>query len=205
MTNTNKTIMSDKTKTYTPTADIAKTHNRKLQGCVGILNGEYVADITFDKGVISATDPCYNGDVWCRKDNIKIVPGDYQVNTYTDDNGRVTILQIILKDQSVIDRFNSKSENIDKSWRTIAENIGVDAGLCGFFQDKPDFTDKEWEDFCQNISYDGDGNLWEGKRPNEKGFFTESGYGDGIYSCHAIRMAVGNRKTPRIVALELRF
>ena len=205
MTNANKTIMSDKTKTYTPTTNIAAPRPRKVQGCIGILNGEYVADITFEKGIISATDPCYNGNVWCRKDNIKIVPGDYQVNTYTDDDGRVTILQIILKDQSVIDRFNSKSENIDKSWRTIAENIGVDAGLCGFFQDKPDFTDEEWTDFCQNISYNGDGNLWEGKRPNEKGFFTESGYGDGIYSCHAIRMAVGNRKTPRIVALELRF
>ena len=193
------------TPTYTSTTDIATPRPRKIQGCVGILNGEYVADITFEKGIISATDPCFNSDVWCRKDNIKIVPGDYQVNTYTDDNGRVTILQIILKDQSVIDRFNSKSENINKSWRTITENIGVDAGLCGFFQDKPDFTGEEWTDFRQNISYDGDGNLWKGKRPNEKGFFTESGYGDGIYSCHAIRMAVGNRKTPRIVALELRF
>ena len=190
---------------YTPTTNIAQCRPRTTKYSIGTLHGEYVADITFNKGVVSATDPCYNHDVWCRKDGIKIVPGDYQVNTYTDDNGRVIILQIILKDQSVIDRFNSKSENINKSWRVMHDTIGVDAGLCGFFQNKPDFTNEEWTEFCQNISYNGDGNLWEGKNPDEKGFFTESGYGDGVYSCHAIRMAIGNKKTPRIVALELRF
>lgn len=63
MTNTNKTIMSDRTNTYTPTTNIAQTPNRKLKGCIGVLHGEHVTDITFDKDVISATDPCYDGGV----------------------------------------------------------------------------------------------------------------------------------------------
>ena len=32
---------------------------------------------TFDKGIVSVTDPCYSDDVWCRMDNVKIIPGKY--------------------------------------------------------------------------------------------------------------------------------
>lgn len=32
---------------------------------------------TFDKGIVSVTDPCYNDDIWCRMNNVKIIPGKY--------------------------------------------------------------------------------------------------------------------------------
>ena len=190
---------------YTPTDKTVKNKPRRFPYGRDKLHGEHVANIDFDKGIISATDPCYNMEVWCRKDNIEISPGEYQVNTFTSDDGRVRILQIILKDENVVNEFNNTNININKSWRTLSENIGVDAGICGFFQCKPDFDDDDWDDFCQDIHYDGSGNLWEGKNSWEKGFFTESGYGDGCYSVHAIRRKVGPANKYGIIALELRF
>lgn len=190
---------------YYPTTDTAVCRDRKIQYISGTLYGKHVADICFEKGVISATDPCFSEGRYYRVDNIKIIPGDYQINTYTDNNGRVRILQIVLKDENVIKRFNDTYYNINRSWRTISTDIGVDAGICGFFQCKPNFNDEEWDKFCQDIRYDSEGNLWAGEKPEEKGFFTESGWGDGVYSCHAIRDRVGPNKKYGIVALELRF
>ena len=191
---------------YLPTNRIQtqKNMNRKL-GTIKC-NGLYVDDIIFDEGIVSATDPCYDSNTWCRKDDIEIVPGKYQIYTFTDGDNRVRILQFVLADEKVISDFNNPITPITRSWRYISENIGVDAGLCGIFQHKPDFDDDEWiDDFCSNVNYNADGNMWTGKHPWQKGFFTESGWGDGMYTLSAIRRIVGPVKTPRIVALELRF
>lgn len=192
------TITTNNYKHFVPRERTLPYHNR--------LVGKYVADIFFDEGVISITDPCYNKDVWCRLNDIKIVPGNYQVNVYTDPSeGGSFILQIVLTDESVIAAFEDKNQNINRSWRVLDENIGVDAGICGFFQNKPDFNNAEWSKFCSAINWSDDGYMWNGDSPKQKGFFCNSGYGDGIYSVHAIRRKVNGRKTPRIVALELRF
>ena len=191
-------ITANNFKHFVPRDRTLPYHNR--------LVGKHVADIFFDEGVISVTDPCYNEEEWYRLNDLKIVPGNYQVNVYTDPSeGGSFILQIVLTDESVIDAFESADQNINRSWRVLNWSIGVDAGICGFFQNKPDFSDVEWIKFCNAISWSDDGYMWNGDLPSEKGYFCNSGYGDGVYTVHAIRRPVRGKRTPRIVALELRF
>ena len=70
--------------------------------------------------------------------------------------------------------------------------IGVDAGLAGFFIDKPGYTSEQWADFCDSIK---NGDVWL----TDDGFFSQSGYGDGVYVVYACE------RNGLIVALEIRF
>ena len=70
--------------------------------------------------------------------------------------------------------------------------IGVDAGLAGFFMNKPNYNDDEWNDFCNSIRK---GNAWI----KDEGFFSSSGYGDGMYPVYAYKY------NGEIIALEIRF
>ena len=142
---------------------------------------------------IDITDPCYDRDVWCRVNGVKIVPGNY------------TCIAWIYNDTF---EWNGKMQNVryvgscgiylngiipsQKDYEEIGE-IGVDAGLAGFFIDKPDYTDSEWHDFCDRIKK---GNAWI----FDEGFFTSSGHGDGGYPVYAAKDKEGN-----IVSLEIRF
>lgn len=141
---------------------------------------------------VDITDPCYDKDVWCRMNDVKIKPGEYKcvawMRPYTFtyegkeyDDTRVAIIGIYL-DGIVPDE--DKMEEIGE--------IGVDAGLAGFFNNKPDYTDDEWSAFCASIR---NGSAWI----KEEGFFSSSGYGDGCYPVNAFRM------NEKIVALEIRF
>lgn len=132
----------------------------------------------FDKGIVSATDPCYNDNVWCRLDNIKIKPGKYRCIAYTVEEGIykgcITICQIVYGD------IPAPQDGVK---RDLLGTIGVDAGLAGFYQDKPNYTDDEWRDFCSKL-YPVDGN-WADFLINEHGFCTSSGEGDGEYPVYA--------------------
>lgn len=141
---------------------------------------------------VEVTDPCYDRDVWCRMNNVKIKPGEYKcvawmrpdTCTYdgkTYDDTRVAIIGIYL-DGIVPDE--NKMEEIGE--------IGVDAGLAGFFNNKPNYTDDEWSEFCDSIR---GGDAWI----KDEGFFSHSGYGDGCYPVSAFRI------NGEIVALEIRF
>lgn len=113
---------------------------------------------------VDATDPCYDSDVWCRKDGISIEPGSYECVAWVDDKyGRVWCCGIYLEGKDIDDVETEQ----------IAE-IGVDAGLAGFFENKPDYNDAEWSEFCESIR---EGNAWI----KDEGFFTQSGWGDGCY------------------------
>lgn len=172
---------------------------RKLE-----LKRHFVGQIEIPDGLVDITDPCYDADVWCRMNNVKVMPGTYNCYAYmgTDRNwgNRCWIAQIVIAD-GPFDEIAEDRICSGRSWRTIGE-IGVDAGMAGFFSHKPDFNDDEWEMVC-NAHRQGDANAYlesfarDGE--SRKGFWTDSGVGDGCYSVHAIRE---NRK---IIALEIRF
>ena len=149
----------------------------------------------YDDRLVSITDPCYNDNVWCRINGIKIITGDYLCVAwrgrcyYTDENekrrsySKTFACGIYLN--GVIPDRNEMEEIGD---------ISVDAGIAGFFQDKPNFSDKEWGSFCYAIDAAG----WN--LVSKWGFCTESGYGDGCYPVYAHKNADGD-----IDALEIRF
>lgn len=143
-------------------------------------------------GSVDITDPCYDRDVWCRMNDVKIKEGEYTCMVWRNTekgvyegkpykDTRVGIIGIYL-DGHIPPQ---------KSMERIGE-IGVDAGLAGFFHNKRDFSDQEWSDFCDSIKH---GDAWL----TEDGFFSSSGYGDGGYDVYAYKQA------GEITALEIRF
>ena len=139
-----------------------------------------VAKLNFDKP-ISITDPGYDKDVWCRINNYDLPAGEY--NCIVEVGQRVEAISII---SSEYDYFDDELEE-----RLIGE-IGVDAGLASFFQDKPDFTNSEWREFCDNMFHSGE---YQTNTPNVymydgvwKGFWSESGWGDGGYDVYELSL-----------------
>ena len=133
------------------------------------------------EGTVCLTDPCYDDDVWCRINDVKVVPGEYECIAWVSDEGewgkRVAELGVYL------DGVVPAKSKFDR----IPGEVGVDAGLAGVYLRKPNFTDDEWIQFCSIIhdewptvhlhSGDFDGRL--------VGFTTSSGYGDGGYDAYA--------------------
>ena len=142
------------------------------------------------EGVVDITDPCYDKDVWCRT-NATVKAGEYEcyIWRHTDKgvyNGEE------YKDVRVgIVAIYSNGIPHARSMEYIGD-IGVDAGLAGFFINKPDYNDDEWSEFCDSIR---EGDAWI----RDEGFFSSSGYGDGVYPVYA------ERTNGEITALEIRF
>lgn len=137
-------------------------------------------------GSVDITDPCYDRDVWCRMNDVKIKDGEYFcMVTYKEDpvfgGQRVGSIAI-----SMDDILPAK-----KSMKKIGD-ICVDAGLAAFFHNKPDYSLDEWLNFC-------DGKLGDKAWMRKDGFYSESDYGDGTYFVYAFE------QDGEIVALEIRF
>ena len=142
-------------------------------------------------GTIDITDPCYNKDVWCRINDVKIKPGKYHCVAWMgedDDWGQRCFIAAIYH----TDVKGSLNQFFKKNTECLGD-IGVDAGMAGFFENKPDYNDEEWANFCNCIR---DGHAW----CVEEGFFTSSGIGDGCYEVYAEKDENGD-----IIALEIRF
>ena len=139
-------------------------------------------------GSVDITDPCYDKDVWCRKNDIKIADGNYLCVIWIyRKRGKhpeecVSIIGIYL-DGNIPEQSDMQS---------IGE-VGVDAGLAGFFHNKPDYNDAEWSEFCDKIR---DGDYWL----TDEGFWSTSGHGDGCYPVFASEDEQGVINT-----LEIRF
>lgn len=142
------------------------------------LTGKEIAVMHFE-GEVDITDPRYDKDVWCRM-KVTVEPGEYHCVAWEFDGGswgtRVGIISIMRDD--------------DKE--TIFEveeigDIGVDAGLAGFFMNKPDYSETEWHSFCERFfgtrEKPKNGNAWV----CEYGFFSSTGYGDGVYPVYAYK------------------
>ena len=143
---------------------------------------------------VEVTDPCYSRDVWCKMDDIEIVPGEYtcvvwmhkdsyEYNGKSYDDTRVGNIGIYLG--GVIPKQKSMVE---------IGTIGVDAGVAGFFENKPDYTEEEWDKLCSKIRK---GCAWI----FAEGFFSESGFGDGGYTVYAFK----SPDSGKITSLEIRF
>ena len=130
-----------------------------------------------DKVVVS--DPCYNRDTWCMRQDIPVLPGRYQVHIIMADEGefghRVASLVAVHEKYPITHQ---------KQWRVVDEEIGVDSGQCGIFDDSayPDLTDaagrEAFYDECCNITLS---KKQAGILHNGKGALSSSGYGDGSY------------------------
>lgn len=144
-------------------------------------------------GSVDITDPCYDKDVWCRMNDVKISDGEYTCNvwhhtdkgTYKDGTPYSYILV------GAIGIYRNGDIPRQKDMEEIG-SIGVDAGLAGFFHNKPDYSDEEWGRFCDRVR---NGDAWLIK----DGFYSSSGYGDGCYGVYAYK------QDGAITALELRF
>lgn len=157
------------------------------------------------EGKIQVTDPCYAEDVWCRS-IIDVIPGNYFCYVFHNTD------KYVVEDESGSKLVSDTRVGIIGIYlngaippqKTMIEEkqIGVDAGLAGFFMKKPDYTDEQWDDFCnivceKNCSKDA----WIfNDRINTVGFFSTSGYGDGVYPVYVARNPKGE-----IYAAEIRF
>lgn len=147
----------------------------------GICDTVEIGELNLTSGSVCITDPCYNHDVWCRMNNVPVVPGNYRCVVHYSDEGewgwRVAKIGIY-RDSNVREEmdFDCISDLIG--------DIGVDAGLAGIFQDKPDFTDEQWHDLCNDIR---NGDAWLVSGREMRGFFSSSGFGDGGYDVYGHR------------------
>ena len=140
------------------------------------------------QGSVDITDPCYDRDIWCRKNDVSIADGEYMCITWIyrkrgkHSDRCIAIIGIYL-DGCIPDQKDME----------IIGQIGVDAELAGFFHNKPDYDDSQWSDFCDKLR---DGDEWI----TEEGFWSSSGYDDGCYPVYASKDEIGV-----INALEIRF
>lgn len=119
-------------------------------------------------GVLDITDPCYDQDVWARLNGVRVRRGTYNANYYIGEEGRIE--RIAISHTSIIGETDYKDTD-------YIGDIAVDAGLAGFFiSPKPNYDQKEWQKICDGLAND---------RPavslSSTGFFTSSGWGDGMY------------------------
>lgn len=137
---------------------------------------------------LKITDPCYDdGDFGTM--HVDLPAGEYRMAVYKcvepkEDAGRTMIIELQKKHRS----FKLES----KKWECIG-SIGVDAGMAGFFWNKPDFSDDEWRKFCDDFDFK------KGHKDDDYGFYSSSGYGDGMYDVYAIK------EDDQIIALKICF
>lgn len=160
-----------------------------------------VGYLSIDNGKIDVTDPCYDRDVWCRVNDVEVVPGKYVCQIEKQNDGifgrGVSAIRIALCNSDF-----SKSNPERLEW---FDSIGVDAGLAGFFvSPKKDYTDSEWSDLCHWMYDNAKASEWNSDKDNDfyitdAGFFSSSGYGDGEYDVYV------EKSEGKIVAVEIRF
>ena len=157
------------------------------------------------KDKVDITDPGYDRDVWCRIDDVSVLPGKYNckavIAEWDDEYNGASYHEKRVKSCQIF------HEDFDKGlyeWERIG-HIGVDAGLAGFFPSpKPDYDANKWREICDwtfsnephnpmNIEND-ECYIYEG------GFFTSSGFGDGSYDVYS-----AEDETGRIIGLTIIF
>lgn len=143
-------------------------------------------------GSVDITDPCYDRDVWCRMNDVKIKEGDYTCMVWRSST-TMTHHGVDYKN-TVVGIIGIYLDGVIPPQKSMEEigSIGVDAGLAGFFHNKPDYSDDAWSKFCDRIRH---GDAWL----IDEGFYSSSGYGDGCYGVYA------QKTDGEITALEIRF
>lgn len=148
--------------------------------------------ITFTKGHLTVTDPCYEPGTWCTGTVENVFKGDWDASMEIKDCGdwgnRIASLTVKAKGQNAV-----RTEKLNA-------DIGVDAGLCGVFEDKPDLH-PVWGSLCDNVFFKARGGIAE---PDSlfkcAGAWSESGYGDGSYDAY-----VGYNKDGEVVEVSIDY
>ena len=144
-------------------------------------------------GSVDVTDPCYDRDVWCRMNDVKIKQGEYDcyIWRHTDKGEYEDKTPFEYNVVGIIGIYHNGNIPRQNDMKEIG-TIGVDAGMAGFSHNKPDYSDDEWHGFCERTS---SGDAWI----TADGFYSSSGYGDGEYGVFAYN------HNGEITALEIRF
>jgi len=148
--------------------------------------------ITFTKGHLTITDPCYAPGTWCTATIENVFKGTWDASIEIENCGswgdRVASLTMKARGQAV---FWTKKLDAD---------IGVDAGLCGVFEDKPDL-DSVWSKLCDDEFFKARGGIATTNSLFKcNGAWSESGYGDGSYDAY-----VGYNKDNEIVEVKIDY
>lgn len=152
---------------------------------------------------VQVTDPCYSEDTWCRT-TIDVLPGEYTCLVWRNTDKYESGGRIVTDTRvGVIGIYLNGAVPPQKSMEEIG-TIGVDAGLAGFFMKKPDYSDSEWDQFCNIVCEEVSGRMKDfwifDDVINTVGFFSSSGYGDGVYPVYVAKNPNGE-----IYAAEIRF
>jgi len=136
---------------------------------------ERLGTITFTKGEVTITDPCYDKGTWCSAVIQNVHKGEWSAMMNVMDTGswgnRVESLTVKAVGQTVVRRERVNAE------------IGVDAGVCGIFEDKPDYTG-DWSNVCDEMRSDFGGIADPDNAFRCVGVWSSSGYGDGCYDAY---------------------
>lgn len=151
---------------------------------------------------VMVSDPCYEIGVWCQGIIENVKSGRY--NCYVDDGdagtwgGRTYRLLAVHSDYDVYNNVYCDDH--------LKFDVGVDSGTCGIF-DFEYYKSNHNELGENNIDQDTwyDINVFEECENgynicDEKGVWSQSGYGDGSYNCYVQRDKDGN-----VVAIEIIF
>lgn len=157
---------------------------------------------------VKITDPCYKDSTWCTMD-IKLPEDNYRFIYYKgaqaepsdfDETPTEEELQELTDDissRNFILEIQKKGCDFpldSPKYKKIGE-IGVDSGTAGFFWNKPDLSDDTiWESFYKALNNQTDGVMLD-----DYGWYSWSGYGDGMYDVFAIK------ENDKIIAVKVCF
>lgn len=145
---------------------------------------------------VDITDPCYDKDVWCRMNKVRIKEGEYRCAIWPTYEWHTDPLTGKKHRYSMVGRIGIYLGEVPAQADLVKKGyIGVDAGLAGFFNNKPDYNDKEWQKICDDFYATNNKYLF-----TDEGFFSSSGYGDGSYPLYVAYDGNGE-----IVSLEIAF
>lgn len=154
---------------------------------------------------VVVSDPCYKLGTWCAGVLENVLPGEYNCDICIEDGGnwgnRVSHLYVIHKNYNIrLCEINEEQEF----------EVGVDSGTAGVFDydyyakyHTTENTDDNWyEHRICNAFYPGfDSSTWNKYvLTHDKGFVSQSGYGDGGYNCYVKRNDDG-----QIIAIMIEY
>lgn len=145
-------------------------------------------------GSVDITDPCYDRDILCRINDVKIKQGVYTcMVSYRNESYEYNGETHTATHTRLIGIYLNGAVPSSRDMEDIGD-IGVDTGMAGFFHNKPDYDENAWTEFCKNAPPTLHVYL------EDVGFFCGALDGDGVYPVYAHRDNSGE-----IDALEIRF
>lgn len=172
------------------------SYKESFQKLGAFIEAEYRTEIKYAGSIdlgreVMVSDPCYDLDTWCAGSLDNVLPGKYNCFYQEINTGRTCRILVLHEsyDKSTADKmsFTNKEDFV----------VGVDSGTCGIY------NLQYFADHCKEEAwYDG---IIEQKLPGiyeDSCFITDTGYGDGGYSCYTNRNNEGKIDAIEIVFIE---